>query len=407
MSHFHSKRFLDLEYFSNQNESESSSEKKHQLYEENPILVKREELESSGIRILDLTESNPTKVGLIFPPQLIQSEIAHHWTGEYDPHPQGSILARLAVKKYYNERFPDLKNFFHEDDFFLLSSTSEGYSYILKAITNPGDEILVPSPSYPLLDYLAKFEMVDTIPYESWDEIPQLITEKTKAILIVQPNNPTGKILSSSESLELARIASRFHLAVVVDEVFADYTGWANSSIYQFFQSKDILVFTLNGISKICLLPSAKLSWIHMQAPQHLRKKILSRMEWLADTYLSVNQFSQLVLPLALDSRHIIQNQLINRLKRNLGKLTEVLDSQVFTWSLPDGGWYLIVEISKISINEDVFCQRLLTEHHATVHTGSMFGMESESMNVVLSLILPEEDFINGLNSILSVVNAQ
>ncbi len=407
MSHFHSNRFHDLEYFSNQNESELNSEKKHQLYEENPILVKREELESSGIRILDLTESNPTKVGLIFPPQLIQSEIAHHWTGEYDPHPQGSILARLAVKKYYNERFPDLKNFFHEDDFFLLSSTSEGYSYILKAITNPGDEILVPSPSYPLLDYLAKFEMVDTIPYESWDEIPQLITEKTKAILIVQPNNPTGKILSSSESLELARIASRFHLAVVVDEVFADYTGWANSSIYQFFQSKDILVFTLNGISKICLLPSAKLSWIHMQAPQHLRKKILFRMEWLADTYLSVNQFSQLVLPLALDSRHIIQNQLINRLKRNLGKLTEVLDSQVFTWSLPDGGWYLIVEISKISINEDVFCQRLLTEHHATVHTGSMFGMESESMNVVLSLILPEEDFINGLNSILSVVNAQ
>ena len=98
---------------------------------------------------------------------------------------------------------------------------------------------------------------------------------------------------------------------------------------------------------------------------------------------------------------------MINRLKRNLGKLTEVLDSQVFTWSLPDGGWYLIVEISKISINEDVFCQRLLTEHHATVHTGSMFGMESESMNVVLSLILPEEDFINGLNSILSVVNVQ
>jgi hypothetical protein len=112
MSHFHSKRFLDLEYFSNQNESESSSEKKHQLYEENPILVKREELESSGIRILDLTESNPTKVGLIFPPQLIQSEIAHHWTGEYDPHPQGSILARLAVKKYYNERFPRFEKLF-------------------------------------------------------------------------------------------------------------------------------------------------------------------------------------------------------------------------------------------------------------------------------------------------------
>jgi len=424
MSHFQSDRFKDLEENSTDeiqfakasdglgdeiSELENAKDEFGGLnstkdesgqYEENPIFKWKQKLLSQGISIQDLTESNPTLCGFHFPKEIIHSSLAHEWNPVYEPIARGSQIAREAVVRYYQDRFPSKKDLFHIDDFFLVSSTSEAYSYILKSITNPGDNILIPNPGYPLLEHLACWEMVDTISYSNFEEIPSLVTNRTKAILLVQPNNPTGKILNPEEILLLEHLANKYNLAILVDEVFADYVGWCNSSKYTFFQSNEVPIFTLNGLSKICLLPSAKLSWIHIQAPTHLKQKLDLRLEWLADTYLSVNGFAETILPNVLEARSLIQNQLINRMKRNFGKLQEILEEKYFHWERPDGGWYFILETEVSQDLEDEFCLDLLKNHHKSVQSGILYGFESEFLILILSMILPESQFEEGLHSL-------
>lgn len=414
MSHFQSYRFEDLEeksldqrQFARKEDELSHGiayQNKSAEFEQNPMFLMKQDLLKQGIVIQDLTESNPTKCDLYFPKEIITTSLAHEWNSNYEPSAGGSLIAKEAVVKYYQDRFPLDKDFYKKDDFFLVASTSEAYSYILKSITNPQDSILIPNPGYPLLEHLARWELVETIPYESLEEIPDLVTETTKAILIVQPNNPTGKILSQEEIRLLKSTAIKFKLAILVDEVFADYLGWCKSSQYNFVQSSEVPIFTLNGLSKICLLPSAKLSWIHLQAPNPMKEILKNRLEWLADTYLSVNGFVETILPNVLEARKLIQNQLINRMKRNYGKLLDILDGSSFEWKIPDGGWYVILE-TQISIDlEDDFCLRLLKKHHKSIQSGILYGIKSPFIVLVLSMIQKEEEFTEGLLSLKELI---
>ncbi|MCG9873924.1 MAG: pyridoxal phosphate-dependent aminotransferase [Leptospiraceae bacterium] len=414
MSHFQSYRFEDLEekslderQFARKEDERSDGiayQNKSAEFEQNPVDLMKQNLLKQGILVQDLTESNPTKCGLYFPKEIIATSLAHEWNSIYEPSAGGSLIAKEAVVKYYQDRFPLDKEFYNKDDFFLVASTSEAYSYILKSITNPHDSILIPNPGYPLLEHLARWELVETIPYESLEEIPDLVTETTKAILIVQPNNPTGKILSQEEIRLLKSIASKLNLAILIDEVFADYIAWCKSSQYNFVKSSEVPIFTLNGLSKICLLPSAKLSWIHLQAPNSMKETLKNRLEWLADTYLSVNGFAETVLPNVLDARKLIQNQLINRMKRNYGKLLEIIDGQFLQWTLPDGGWYVILETQISNDFEDDFCLSLLKKHHKSIQSGILYGIKSPNIVLVLSMIQKEEEFTEGLLSLKELI---
>ncbi|NCN09410.1 MAG: pyridoxal phosphate-dependent aminotransferase [Leptospira sp.] len=394
MSHLQSDRFKNLEENSWSIHEEMNRTSSEIFFEENPIHQRKQILLSEGKKIIEASESNPTKCGIVFPKQIIHSAIEHDWSPIYEAQAGGTAKAKEAVVQYYQDRFPELGASFQAKDFTLVASTSEAYSYILKSISNPGDEILVPQPGYPLLEYLGRWEMLETIPYSSWEAIPDLITEKTKAILIVQPNNPTGSILSPKNRKQILQIASEFKLPIIIDEVFADYVGWAHSTKYEFLTSTENTIFTLNGVSKICLLPGIKLSWIHLQAPVKVRTIIESRLDWLADTYLSVNSFAETILPSIFEARSFVQNQLINRMKRNLGKLQEVIpNGDFYSWNLPEGGWYIVLETDLPIEEEDEFCMQLLEKYKISFQAGSLYNSNERKVKLILSFILEEEIF--------------
>ncbi|WCL49218.1 pyridoxal phosphate-dependent aminotransferase [Leptospira sp. GIMC2001] len=432
MSHFQSKRFQDL--------SEN--------YEEiNPIIELKKNRENSKLKVLDLTETNPTKLGFNYPKEMMLHEIANEFSWIYEPNPQGLQSAREAIQNYYIERLStnvtnqfDVSELFHPDKFYLTSGTSEAYALVLKSITNPSDEILVQSPGYPLLDFLARWELVEPVSFESIADIESKITKRTRAIMIVQPNNPNGYTLSLDEIQAYESIAYKYNLVVIIDEVFADYVN--SNILYHYFISNRVPVITVNGLSKLAGLPGWKLAWIHLQIPEDpesLWNEIPKRLEWLTDSYLSVNSIVQEVLPTILSSRHMIQNQIRSRIRRNYGKAMEILaDKEDINIPEYNGGWYINISIElnrekleslnqnllsngiskddldSIGHPDELFAITLLQQYGIYLHTGSMFNFSKE-MNedsndkiriiLILSLIVKEEDFheaILGLSSLCS-----
>ena len=238
----------------------------------------------SGQPIFDLTASNPTQCGIVYPDWtslLNQSSVQ-----TYDPHPQGNLKAREAIAQYYAERSERVAPY----DLFLTAGTSEGYAHLFKLLCDPGDEVLVSSPSYPLLETLASLEGIQIRSYFDLKSLKANLTERTRAIFLVQPNNPTGHVLSKNDADYLVHIAEEKGLALVVDEVFADFLY--NSNILPLLHSKKSLVFTLNGLSKLLGLPQLKLAWIHVDGETSLKARAKKHLEWICDAYLSVSTAS-------------------------------------------------------------------------------------------------------------------
>ncbi len=367
----------------------------------NPIAEAYQKYISRGGELIDLTVSNPTKVNFQYPESDILGALSNHQSLIYEPNPKGLNSARECVSGYYSS----LGFSVSVDDIFLTSGTSEGYSYIIKLLCNPGDEILIPAPSYPLLDFIASLELVQVIPYcleekdYSWRfnsrNIENLVNDKTKLLLFVQPNNPTGNILSQEEIDDLLYFCEKHKLVLVIDEVFRDYLF--SNKVPQLLHSSTIPIFTLNGISKTLALPQLKLSWIVCSSPENMKKELYEGLEIIADTYLSVNTPVQVALPSLFQQKDIIQKEILDRLRNNLDyairRFSNCPDLILYK---PDGGWYIVIKILRTDKTDENIVIDLLNAKGVFVHPGNMFRFLDDNY-LVISMLAEEKIFQEGI----------
>jgi alanine-synthesizing transaminase len=368
------------------------------------------ELRASGMEMLDLSVSNPTRAGIPYDEETILQSLVQPEALEYDPQPRGLLSARQAIARYYHDAH-DLYDL-DPESFILTTSTSEGYSYVFRLLCNPEDEILVPKPSYPLFEFLADLQDVKLVPYpllydRGWQiDFPSLyktVNHRTRAVVIVHPNNPTGSYASSSEMEALNRFCAEYNLALIVDEVFLDYAhdGAVRSS---FGANEPALTFTLSGISKISGLPQMKVAWVATSGPPEKKADALARLEVIADTYLSMNAPLQLALPTLLDQRKGIQPLLLDRVRNNLQDLDHQLARQKICERLiVEGGWYAILRVPALQSDEDLAID-LLRKVAVLVHPGHFYDFPQDGY-LVLSLITPTDVFREGVGRILGVLN--
>src|SRR6266852_9802070 len=255
----------------------------------------QQELRAAGMEVLDLTVSNPTRAGLAFDVEAILNSLINPDAMDYDPQPKGLVSAREAVAGYYREQHEGFD--VGPESLVLTTSTSEAYSYVFRLLCNPDDEILVPKPSYPLFEFLADLEDVTLTSYpvvydHGWQidfpSLYQAVNQRTRAVVVVHPNNPTGSYVSESERKSLNSFCQEHGLALIADEVFLDYPhdGAPRPS---FAVNPDVLTFTLSGLSKISGLPQMKLAWVATSGPKKTATEAMERLEVVADTYLSMN----------------------------------------------------------------------------------------------------------------------
>lgn len=358
---------------------------------------------AAGKELLDLTESNPTRCGFAYDPALLAA-LRNPRGLTYDPHPKGLLRAREAVCEYYQQRHAEVD----PEQIILTASTSEGYSFIFRLLCNHGDEVLVPAPSYPLFEFLAALQDVKLVSYQliydhGWQidfhSLEENLTSRTRAILLVHPNNPTGSFVKAAEIEALDDFCRKRRVAVVADEVFLDYAydGVARAS---FAGPHQALTFTLSGISKICALPQMKVSWIVVSGPNELTQGAVARLEVIADTYLSVGTPVQLALPEFLARRNPIQQQIRDRVAANLTELDHQLANHPSVRRLDiEGGWYAILRVPATRSDEHLAIE-LLEHHSVIVHPGHFYDF-ADSGYLVTSLITPAEALRDGLTRVL------
>jgi alanine-synthesizing transaminase len=337
---------------------------------------------ATGAHILDLTESNPTHAGIEYPRGFLAG-LAAEAAARYEPEPFGLLAAREVIAREYGAP---------ADRVVITASTSEAYSWLFKLLCDPGDEVLAPRPSYPLFDYLAGLESAKVRHYglfydHGWfidfHTIERAINERTRVIVLVNPNNPTGHFLRRHE---LAQLVS-FGLPIISDEVFRDYRLHpADDSVLTLQHIDETLVFTLNGLSKTAGLPQMKLAWMIANGPAHLVREALERLEIIADTYLSAGGPVQCALPALLGLRAPVQGQIVARLRSNL----EILKVSGLRMLDVEAGWYAIVA------REEGSEIRLLQEHDVLVQPGYFYDFESSGF-IVVSLLTPTDVFAEGI----------
>ncbi|HVJ07346.1 MAG TPA: pyridoxal phosphate-dependent aminotransferase [Acidisarcina sp.] len=369
------------------------------------------ELQHSGRPVLDLTASNPTHCGFAYNAGSLLAPLANPAALDYDPNPRGMLTAREAVCKYYSAHQASLE----PQQIFLTTGTSEAYSWVFRLLCDGGDEVLIAQPSYPLFDFLAVLDDVRLIPYpliydHGWqmdeESLRQRITPRTRAIALVNPNNPTGHFTKPWEREMLERLCREHGLALIVDEVFLDYGLDRSAVAHSFAQGPSpVLTFVLSGLSKVAGLPQMKAAWIACLGPEPERHLAQDRLEIIADTFLSMNAPVQHALPDWLDTSDRIQEQIRRRVAENLGVLHELLETQTLVSQLViEGGWYAVLRIPAIRPDEETAIA-LLAEG-ISLHPGYFFGFP-ESGWLVVSLLTIPADFFQGIHGLLQLVKKE
>ena len=362
---------------------------------------------SGGRKLLDLAASNPTDCGFKYDAPAIVRSLCNPLALQYHPEPRGLHMAREAVSDYYTARGDKVSL----DNLFLTVSTSEAYSHVFRLLCNPGDEVLIPTPSYPLFDFLADVNDVKLVRYPLFYDhgwhidlhgLEQAITPRTRGIVIVHPNNPTGHYTKTGEIARLNEISTAKKLAIIADEVFLDFS-LRDTPPASFIANRAALTFTMSGVSKISGLPQMKLSWLAVNGPEVLKQEALARLELIADTYLSMNTPIQLAAPVLLQQRTNFQRQLMARVKNNLTELESQLASQSQITRLQvEGGWYAVLRLPAIRSDEDLTID-LLEKQDVYVHPGHFYEFPGDGY-LVVSLIAPEQDFAEGVRRILTEI---
>jgi alanine-synthesizing transaminase len=396
---------------------------------------------AEGKPLLDLTASNPTECGFVYDQKAILDALRDPRALHYEPAPRGLVSAREAVAGYYAGHGAAVAI----DDIVLTTSTSEAYSFVFRLLCNPGDEILIPAPSYPLFDFLADIQDVKLARYplvydHGWQidfhALEQAITPRTRAIIVVHPNNPTGHFTKPTEMEKLNAICAARDLTLIADEVFLDFSLKSSegnvseghserreesairrsgagdfspplatrhsplATPISFAGNREVLTFTMSGISKICGLPQMKAAWLVVSGPERAKKEALARLEMIADTYLSMNAPVQLAIPAFLSQRGAFQEQLMARVRQNLAELDRQLALQKLCTRLEiEGGWYAVLRVPATSSDEDLALS-LLNNSGVYVHPGHFYDFSMEGY-LVLSMISPRREFSKALTDLL------
>lgn len=361
-----------------------------------------------GIRLLDLTASNPTRCNFDFDSAAILNSLADPESLDYHPQPQGLLSPRKSVSDYYSE-LPFSPRQIAPERIFLTTSTSEAYSFLFRLLCDPGDEVLIPRPSYPLFELLADIQDVQLRPYDLFYDhgwhidvagLSNAAGPRTRAVLFVNPNNPTGSFVHANELRQIANLWKERQVAVISDEVFLDYAIEKRAELSLAFE-EERLSFALSGLSKISCLPQMKLAWIVVNGPEELREAAISRLEIIADTYLSVNAPIQHALPALLGQRADIQRQLIARIQQNLKTLDEFLArNSALDRLVVEGGWYAVLRVPVTKSDEEVAIE-LIERAGVVVHPGHFYNFAQYGY-LIVSLITPQTEFQEGIARLVS-----
>ena len=369
--------------------------------EENALAARLRERRTRGEEVLDLTVSNPTACGLVYDREALLSPLAAPAALDYEPEPFGLESARSAVAEYYRDHEADVP----VQRICLTTSTSEAYSYLFRLLCDPGDEVLVARPSYPLFDFIARLDSVILREYplhydpgasvssaHAWtidfEGLRDAITKRTRAIVVVHPNNPTGNYVSDAEREELESLCAERNLALIVDEVFLDYPVGTEEKPRTFATgASPALCFVLSGLSKVCALPQMKLSWIVARGPRDLVERALARLEVVADTFLSVNTPTQVALTSWLRGRDSVQKQIRERVRTNLVTLDARLRGTKADRLAVEGGWTAVLRVPR-QIAGHPFSEACL-DRGVLLQPGEFYGLP-EGRAVVSLLSRPE-----------------
>jgi len=358
---------------------------------ENDLTVAVRAHRAAGRALLDLTVSNPTVCGFEYDAAELLAPLADPAALVYDPDPLGKLSAREAVSRYYEDLGADVR----PGRLCLTTSTSEAYSFLFRLLCDPGDEVLVARPSYPLFEFIARLDDVQLREYplfydeHSWSidlhALEESINPRTRAVVLVHPNNPTGHFTSQAEREALERLCAAHDLALIVDEVFLDYALEPPAAPSFTTGEPACLTFVLSGISKLCALPQMKASWLAACGPGERVRAAMARMEVIADTFLSMNAPIQHALPGWLGARQGIQSQIRTRMVANLQMLDDRLAGTAVRRLALQAGWTVILQVPRLGA--DLALAAL--EQGVLVQPGSFYGLPEG--RIVLSLLtLPE-----------------
>jgi hypothetical protein len=347
-----------------------------------------------GARVLDLTESNPTRAGLVYPPEIVRAFDDPRML-VYEPSPAGAAEAREAVASYYAARGQRVET----ERILLTASTSEAYAWLFKLLSDAGDHVLVPRPSYPLFEFLANLESVEVRQYPlayhgGWaidlEALGAAVSERTRAVVLVNPNNPTGSYVKRAELQALSRLCAQRRIALVSDEVFSDYAlGPDAERVSTLVGVEECLAFSMSGLSKVAGLPQMKLGWIVTSGPAALRTEAIEKLEWIADTYLSVSTPVACAAARLLVSGALVQRQIRERTAANLAVAKEALAGSAAGILAVEGGWYVTLRMPRIRGEED-WAIHLLSQEGVLTQPGFFYDFESEAFLIVSLLTAPE-----------------
>jgi alanine-synthesizing transaminase len=355
--------------------------------------------------VVDLTVSNPTRVGLSYPSDILQP-LAGPGALSYSPRPLGVLSARRSVAEHWAGSGVDID----PGRVMLTASTSEAYGYLFKLLCDPGDVVLVPRPSYPLLEELARCEGVRLRHYSlaydgAWhidlESVRRVATVDTRAIVAISPGNPTGACLTLQEYRALAELG----LPVISDEVFGPYVlGEQHQSALLLARTVGlpVMTFALQGLSKSVGLPQLKLAWCGVVGPEPRVATALHRLEYIADAYLSVAAPVQLALPSLLQKGASVRDAILQRTSHNLALLGDELRNTPVTLLSTRGGWSAMLQLPNV-ISEQAWCVRLLNEDRVLVQPGWFYDVGLEPV-IVLSLLTPTQQLESGIRHILDCV---
>lgn len=356
---------------------------------------------------IDLTSSNPTEQGLLFPPEVLAAASAGYWSARrYRPDPFGWLPARQAITRYYAGRTPALE--LNPGQVFIAASTSEAYSLLFALLTEPGDNILAPDVTYPLFEYLAAIHHVELRPYtleesNAWQIEPSSLTaqvdERTRAVLLISPHNPTGMIIEQPQ-----KALQDLGLPVICDEVFAEFTYKASHTPPFGALHPELPVFHLNGISKLFALPDLKLGWIAFSGPAADLEKYTGRLELLNDTFLSCSSLIQWMLPALFEQGWPFVESMRERVKQNLdlalAKLAKCASLEIIP---PAGGYYLFPRVKQWQ-DEEALVLYLLEQGGVLVHPGYFYGYEGNGAHVMISCLTEPEKLAEGLDRLVKAL---
>ena len=377
--------------------------------ESNAFSVALAELQRKGVPLVDLTVTNPTQVGLSYPPDLL-SPLADIRGLSYEPAPFGLASARKAIAVEMSKTGVKVS----PDRVVLTASTSEAYSLLFKLLCDPADCVLVPEPSYPLFELLTRLDSVEAVAYQLehhgvWsidrESMKGACGPRTRAVLVVSPNNPTGSMLRADDREWLVEYAQAGQYAVISDEVFAGYPIVPRPDAVSMLGESRTLTFTLGGLSKSAGLPQLKLGWIVVSGPDDVVADAMERLELICDTYLSVATPVQGAVAELIAIGKEVREAIKTRVQQNYRELERAALAYPSVRVIePEGGWSAVIEVPE-TVGEETLVRRILDEDHVVVHPGYFFDIQ-QGDHIVVSLLPPPEEFADAMKRVLDRVAA-